>query len=74
MLVRKVFLTAFPALALGALLCFAELNELTSEKLCDEFRFIPFFTPPKPNFASCARNKDADNYMYMSREKPLTDD
>jgi len=48
-------LTTFPDFALGALLCFAELNELTSEKLCEEFRFIPFLTPPKPNFASCAK-------------------
>ena len=54
-------LTTFPDFALGALLCFVELNELTSEKLCEEFRFIPLLTPPKPNFASCARNMDADN-------------
>jgi len=62
---RIVLLTTFPDFALGALLCFAELKELTSEKLCEEFRFIPFLTPPKPNFASCARNKDADKFMYV---------
>lgn len=64
---RIVLLTTFPDFTLGALLCFFELNELTSEKLCEEFRFIPFFTPPKPNFASCARNKDAGKFMYMLR-------
>lgn len=62
---RIVLLTTFPDFALGALLCFAELKELTSEKLCEEFRFIPFLTPPKPNFASCPRDKDADKFMYV---------
>lgn len=60
-------LTIFPDLALGALLCFAELNELTSEKLSEEFCFFPLLTPPKPNFASWTRNKNADKFMYMLR-------
>ena len=50
-LVQQV--TLFPVRdAFGALLCFDALNEPTSDELCAEFRFIPFFSPPKPNLAS----------------------
>jgi hypothetical protein len=37
---------------LGALLCFVELNVLTSATLSAVFRFIARFFPPKPYFVS----------------------
>lgn len=69
----SLFLTIFPGFPLGALPRFPGLKEFTiSEKLSFVFFFMPFFIPPKPNFASYQKKNHIQSTNTLIYDAPIT--